>query len=500
MLQTEGQVANSSTSETKSGHSSKWLILLAVMLGSIMGPLDGSIVNTVQPRITQYFNTDIATVEWVPIIYLITISCLVLLYGRLGDMFGYRRIYLFGLGAFTVTSMLCGFSQSIWMLIVFRALQGLAAGMMMSVGYAIITAAFPPKERGKAMGIYAISIAVGLSLGPVLGGVIAQYYSWRYVFFINLPIGIAALLWGSRILPTGSTKKEQHLDWLGALTALVFLLSLILYTNKGEDWGWLSPLSASFLTLGIVFGTLFFWVELTSKQPMLNLTLFRNRVFGFGNLSALFSFMSIYGVIFLTPFYLTFILHKDPLHMGLIMASAPIATLFVAPLSGVFSDRVGARGLAFCGMAVCATALFLLSSLKASSDTTDVVWRLAIFGVGTGLFQSPNNSTVMGSVPGYHRGIASGTLTAMRNVGMALGIAISGAILYNVAPVAASVHHGSLDGTDWQQFLSGLSWAYIGGAILAIASALASLIAAGQRQEAAPEGVPHQTTVAPIIH
>ena len=487
-------MANSTALKTDIAHQSKWLILLAVMLGSIMGPLDGSIVNTVLPSITKHFNTDIATVEWVPIVYLVTISCLVLLYGRLGDMFGHKRIFLYGLGAFTLTSLLCGFSQSIWMLIVLRGLQGLAAGMMMSVGYAIITEAFPPKERGKAMGIYAISIAVGLSLGPVLGGIIANDHSWRWVFFINGPIGIASIIWGARVIPKGSTNRDQRLDWLGALTALIFLLSLILYANKGGDWGWLSPTSASFLALGIVFGILFLWVERTSKQPMLNLKLFGNRAFRFGNLSALLCFMAVYGAIFLTPFYITYMLHEDSLHMGFILAASPIATLFVAPLSGMFSDRVGSRGLAFCGMAICATALFLLSGLNASSDSLDVVWRLAIFGIGTGLFQSPNNSTVMGSVPGWHRGIASGTLVAMRNVGMALGIAVAGAVFYNVAP-AASAQTGAI-GTESEQFLSGLSWAYICGATLAIASALTSLMAAKQRQGAAPEeGITHQTTL-----
>jgi MFS family permease len=176
----------------------KWAILAAVMLGSIMGPLDGSIVNTVLPAITEHFGTEISVAQWVPTIYLLTISCLILLYGRLGDMIGYRTVYLSGLAAFTVTSILCGVSQSIWMLIAFRALQGLAAGMMMSVGYAIVTTAFPPRERGKAMGIYAISIAVGLGLGPTLGGLIAQNLSWRFVFFVNVPIGITAVFWGFR--------------------------------------------------------------------------------------------------------------------------------------------------------------------------------------------------------------------------------------------------------------------------------------------------------------
>ncbi|UCC61117.1 MAG: MFS transporter, partial [Dehalococcoidia bacterium] len=249
----------------------KWLILSAVMLGSFMGPLDGSIVNTVLPDITRYFQTDIALAQWVPTVYLLTISCLILLYGRLGDMIGYKRIFLYGLAAFTVASVLCGSSQSIWMLIAFRAIQGLAASMTMAVGISIVTAAFPPEERGKAMGIYAISIAVGLSLGPTLGGIIAEYSSWRYVFFINVPIGIAALLWGVRIIPRGDTHPGQRLDFAGALTAFIFLSTLLLYANRGEDWGWTSTVPLTLLSCAVVFGALFFWIEKRSAQPMLNL-------------------------------------------------------------------------------------------------------------------------------------------------------------------------------------------------------------------------------------
>ena len=238
----------------RKGIDTKWLILSAVMLGTFMGPLDGSIVNTVLPEITRYFETDIAIAQWVPTVYLLTISCLILLYGRLGDMVGYKKIFLYGLAAFTVVSVLCGVSQSIWMLIAFRGVQGLAAGMMMAVGFAIVAAAFPPAERGKAMGIYAISIAVGLGLGPTLGGLIAEYSSWRYVFFINVPIGIAAVVWGARVIPKSSTNPGQRLDFAGAATAFVFLTSLLLYANRtgagfrplpSSSW-WLRPFPVCF--------------------------------------------------------------------------------------------------------------------------------------------------------------------------------------------------------------------------------------------------------------
>ena len=466
----------------------KWLILSAVMLGSFMGPLDGSIVNTVLPDITGYFHSDIAIAQWVPTVYLLTISCLILLYGRLGDMVGYKRIFLYGLTAFTVASILCGSSQSIWMLIAFRAIQGLAAGMTMAVGISIVTAAFPPAERGKALGIYAISIAVGLGLGPTLGGLIAEYASWRYVFFINVPIGIAALLWGARIIPRGETHPGQSLDWAGAFTAFIFLTTLLLYANRGEDWGWASPVLLTLLAVAVMFAVLFFWIEKKSAQPMLNLALFRSHRFSFASLSALLNFIALYCLVFLTPFYLVYALHYSILKVGLVMAASPLATLFIAPLSGALSDRFGTRVFAVCGMAISALGLYLLSGLTTSSGAWDVIWRLCVAGVGMGIFQSPNNSAIMGSVPPWHRGIAGGILAAMRTVGMVLGIAIAGAVLYNLAPITASAQPGSFSPADIQEFLNGLHWAYISGAGFAGLSALTSLLAV-ERQTANLEEV-----------
>ncbi len=480
-----------SSTHAKAGRpDAKWAILAAVMLGSIMGPLDGSIVNTVLPSITEHFETDISVAQWVPTVYLLTISCLILLYGRLGDMIGYRTVFLSGLAAFTLTSVLCGASQSIWMLIAFRALQGLAAGMMMSVGYAIVTTAFPPSERGKALGIYAISIAVGLGLGPTLGGLIAQHLSWRYVFFVNVPIGITAVFWGYRIIPQSVRKAGQRLDIWGATTAFVFLTSLLLYANRGDGWGWTAPASIVLLATALVSGVTFIWIEKRAAQPMLNLSLFANRVFAFANLSALLNFVATYAVVFLTPFYLSIVLGYDVLRIGLVMAASPVATLVVAPLSGALSDRIGTRPLAFCGMCLSAVGLILLSRLQASSNALDVAWRLAIAGAGAGLFGSPNNSAVMGSVPMVHLGIASGILAAMRNVGMVLGIAVAGAVLYNCAPVTHSMQTGAFGEAEAQEFLCGLRWAYITGACIAGAGALTSLIAGGRRRPAVPPSAP----------
>ncbi|MFC1925325.1 MFS transporter [Chloroflexota bacterium] len=479
----------------RKGIENKWLVLAAVMLGTFLAPLDASIVNTVLPDISRHFKTDISIVQWVPTIYLLTISCLILLYGRLGDMLGYKKIFLYGVAGFTVASALCGVSQSIWMLIAFRAVQGLAAGMLMAVGMAIVTSVFPPAERGKAMGIYAISIAAALGLGPTLGGLIAEYLNWRYVFFVNLPIGVIAVLWGARIIPRGSTIPGQRLDLTGAVTASIFLVTLLLYANRGEDWGWTDPLPLALLGLAVLFGVLFYWVERKADQPMLNLSLFNSRQFSLASLSALLSFIALYGVIFLVPFYLAFILNYSILKVGLIMAASPVAMLLIAPVSGTLSDRIGTRIFTVCGMSIVALGLFLLSDLKESAGAFDIIWRLVITGSGMGMFQSPNNSAIMGSVAPRYMGIASGTIAAMRNVGMVIGIAVAGAVLYTLAPAATMSHQGAFGSAEIEEFLTGLRWAFITGTIFAGLAVLTSIAATDGQEKQAGTGIPSTSQI-----
>jgi EmrB/QacA subfamily drug resistance transporter len=456
---------------------SKWMILSAVMVGVIMGPIDGSIVNVVLPDIARYFGADYSIAQWVPTIYLLAVCSFILLYGRLGDMLGYKRIFLTGVACFVVASFLCGFSQNIWMLIVFRAVQGLSVAMEMALGLAIVTEAFPTSERGKAIGIYATAIATGLMVGPVLGGLIAQYLSWRYVFFINVPIGAAALVWASRILPSGGRKADQYLDWYGAVATFGFLFTIVLYADRGEPWGWTSGPSIGLLVLAAIFGGLFLFIERRAAQPMVKLSLFGNRRFSLACLSALTSFMALYALVFLTPWYLQDAQGRDVLAVGLIMIASPVVSLFVGPASGALSDRIGVRGLAFLGMAINAAGFVFLSQLDASSGSFEVGWRLAVCGLGSGMFQAPINSAIMGSVPPWHRGTASSMLAVMRNAGMAFGIAVAGAIVYNLAPSSISDHTGHFTGQVLGNFVDGLHWAYLAGAALAGLAGVAALFA-----------------------
>jgi len=443
------------------------------MLGGIMGPIDASIVNVTLPTITNSFGAPISIAQWVPLIYLLTISSLLLFYGRLGDILGYKRVYLVGLSCFVVTSALCALAPTIYWLVAFRAIQGIGAGMMMSVPYAILTAVFPPQERGRALGINAISVSVGLALGPTLGGLLTSLWSWRLIFLINIPIGIAGLLWSRKVIPD-LKGQPGCIDVAGAITAFLGLFSFLYFVNRIQGAG-LTLVTGTAVVMAVIAGAYFLHIENRLPEPMVNLSLFKNRTFTLGTVSALLNFASQYILVFLTPFYLQRVIQYAPDKIGLLMTSFPLAVMVVAPFSGSFSDRLGTRGLAIAGASLCAVALVAMALLPVTAPALAIGWRLAFFGLGTGLFQSPNNSSVMGSVPRPHLGIASGILGTARNTGMALGIASAGLILYSLVPpfVIGQEH---LSGPAAIAFLGGMKYAYLLGAGLSSLAAMLTFL------------------------
>lgn len=461
--------------ETASIAARRYAVLAAVMLGGIMGPIDASIVNVILPSIAGYFDVPIATAQWVPLVYLLTISSLLLFYGRLGDIFGYRQIYFTGLACFTVVSAFCGLAPTITWLIIFRAIQGIGAGMMMAVPFAILTAVFPPQERGRALGINAISVSAGLALGPTLGGLLTSLWSWRLIFLINIPIGIVALIWAAQVVPE-LKGKPGRIDFAGAVTAFVCLFSFLFFINRLQQAG-MGLQTGLALAAAIVAGACFIYIEKHAPQPMVDLVLFKNRAFSLGTTASLLNFASQYILVFLTPFYLQRVLHYPPDKVGFLMTCFPLTVMAVAPFSGNLSDRIGTRGLAATGAAICAAALAAMASLPVAAPALAVGWRLSFFGLGTGMFQSPNNSSVMGSVPRLYLGIASGILGTARNTGMALGIAAAGLVLYALVPPDV-IAQQYLGGPESIFFLGGLKYAYLLGGFLSVLAALFSLLRA----------------------
>jgi EmrB/QacA subfamily drug resistance transporter len=413
----------------------KWLILTSVSLGSLMATLDGSIVNIALPAIQTDFGIDLTSIEWVVVAYLLVVGSLLLPFGRLGEVLTFKRVYLLGFAVFTLASVCCGASPNALALVGFRVVQSVGAAMLMAMGPAIVARTFNDRERGRALGLNGVSVAIGLSLGPALGGVLTQVATWRAIFLINAPIGLLAILWAYRVLPVESPGKGQAFDVRGAALSGGAVFALLLALSDGQEWGWTSPAIVALLLGFLLFGTLFLVAESRSLQPLIDLAMFRIRPFAAGLASVVVAFAGLFTATFLLPFLLEQGRGFSPIEAGLLLTPVPITMALVAPLSGTASDRFGPRVLASAGMAIMVLGLLSLTQLTVDFSLPDLIWRLVLLGVGQGLFMSPNSSAVLGSVPRPRVGTASGTLAQMRVNGQALGIALSGAVVATRMPV-----------------------------------------------------------------
>ncbi len=415
------------------GQPRKWSVLAAVGVGTFMSALDSSVVNALLPVMRSALHTSVAGIEWVVTIYLLVVSGVLLGFGRLGDLRGHKDVYVMGFVAFVVSSALCGFSPSVGWLIAFRGVQSLSAAMLFANSPAILTASFPPQERGRALGLQATMTYLGLSVGPPVGGVIASHLGWRWVFFINVPVGAVGLYLSQRAIardrPTGQTPP---FDLAGAGLFFVGLFALLLALNQGHAWGWGAP--ATLLLLGGAAAVLsvFVAVERRRAHPMLDLDLFRDRVFTGSTFSATMSYVANYAIVFLLPFYLVQGRGLDPQHAGLVLMAQPAVMMVMAPIAGTLSDRVGSRGLIVAGLSILTGALLLLSRLGEATPMWKIAAALSVCGLGFGVFIAPNNSRLLGAAPPHRRGIASGVLAAARNVGMVLGVGLAGAVYTTV--------------------------------------------------------------------
>jgi EmrB/QacA subfamily drug resistance transporter len=424
----------------------KWLILTSVSLGSLMATLDGSIVGIALPAIQKDFRIDLSTVTWVVVAYLLVVGSLLLPFGRLGEVLSFKRVYLVGFAIFTVASVCCGAAPNELALIGFRAIQAIGAAMIMSMGPAIVARTFPAHERGRALGLNGVSVSIGLSMGPALGGILTQAATWRAIFLINVPIGIFAIIWAARILPEEEAPQHrQSFDVVGAVLSGVALFSLLLALSEGQSWGWTSLAVVLLFAAFVLFATGLIYVERTAVGPMIDLALFKIRPFTAGLVSVVVAFAGLFTATFLLPFLLQNGRGFSPVEAGLLLTPVPITMAIVGAFSGVASDRFGPRLPASAGMAVMVLGLLSLTQLPADFSLPDLIWRLVLLGIGQGLFMSPNSSAVLGSVPRARVGTASGTLAQMRVNGQALGIALSAAVVAIRLPVhlAESGGHGA---------------------------------------------------------
>ncbi len=417
-----------------------WLVLIVLCGAIFMLLLDTTIVNVAQQKIKEGLNADLSQIQWVLDSYILTYAVLLLSFGRMGDVFGRKRLFVFGMALFTAASALCGASN--WLgeqigvsgvnaLIFSRVLQGLGGAFMMPQTLSLITVVFPPQKRGAAMGIWGGVVALGAVVGPIVGGLIVTNYAWEWVFLINVPVGIVAILATLAIVPESiDPLASKRLDWGGLLLSGAGIFTLVFGLIEGPNWGWTNPVILGLLLASVVLLACFVWWERRAADPMMKLELFQLRNFWVGNVIATTVAFGMLGIFFPMTLFLQGALGFSPIRAGLTMTPMSVTIMIAAPFAGRLTDRIGARWILVTGLSLMTVGIvFIISRI-----TPETTWRtlfpaLIVTGTGMGMTFAPMTAAAMAEVPPRIAGSASGILNTMRNVGQVLGIAVLGSVL-----------------------------------------------------------------------
>lgn len=466
-------------------HRRRWQLLALTSVGAFIAPLDGSIVSVALPSMGSDLRLSFAASMWVQAAYLLTTAVLLIPMGRLADQYGRVRFYLMGIAIFALGSLLAALSINGAWLIGSRIVQGAGGALMIATAAAITTAAFPPNERGRALGINVMAVYIGLSVGPPLGGLLVDSLGWRWIFFINLPIGLMVFLWGSMMLPQSERVDDApRVDVVGATLLGLFLINLLVPLTFATEWGWAAPLTIGLLVISAASLVGFVVVERRVKWPILDLNLLlHNRLFAAANFAALLNYMALFAISVLTAIHLQIVQGRSASATGLLILSQPLIMAALSPFSGRLSDRIGSRVLATGGMVAIATGMVLLGLMPEQAPVWQVAAYLALVGLGMASFSAPNASAIMGSVRRDQLSVASSFMGTMRTAGQALSVALLGGIaasqLGRLGGRLLFTHGGSgasgiatkaVDG-----YAQGYTYAMLAGAALALLGALVSL-------------------------
>lgn len=470
-----------------------WLILLVLCGAVFMLLLDTTIVNVAQQKIKIALEADLSEIQWILDSYILAYAVLILSFGRLGDVFGRKKLFMCGMGIFTLASALCAGSTLISQatgippataLIAARVLQGVGGAMMMPQTLSLITVAFPPQKRGSAMGVWGSVVALGAVLGPIIGGWLVTNYAWEWVFLINVPVGIAAILATLAIVPESVDPfASGRVDWGGILLSGLGTFALVYAAIEGNALGWTSPIILGSFAASFILLTLFIWWESRADDPMLKLELFAIRNFSVANVLAMATSFGMLGVFFPMTVFLQGALGLSPLEAGLAMLPNGLVLMFVAPTAGRLSDKIGARWILVTGLSLMAVGIVaMIRQISPDATQWSFVLPLAITGLGMGMTFAPMTATAMRQVPPRIAGSASGILNTTRNLGQVLGIAVLGAVLQSRLGVHAAESLSQISTLDPD-----------------VGSTLGDLIATG-RVEAIPAALPPGSeTLLPLI-
>jgi EmrB/QacA subfamily drug resistance transporter len=456
----------------------RWWALSCTSLGMLLAATNSGTLIIALPNLERSLHTSLLALVWVILAYLIAATVLVLTAGRLSDLFGRKRAYVGGFLLFAAASLGAGFATSATVLILWRLLQGIGSAFLFANAAALVTDAFPKRQLGLAMGANTMVAAVGLVLGPVLGGALVEI-SWHWVFWFNVPLALAGAAWGGLILHELARQDSvRGLDLLGTATFVVGLTGLVLGVSKGGLSGWGDPVVLAGLACAVVLLPAWVAIERRTRAPMLDLSIFRSRLFAAASAAAFINGLARFALMFLFVFYYQGAQGNDAILSGVKLTPLALGMLVASPLAGIHADRHGSRGLASWGMVLTAAGLAAMTTLDVHTPYWQSMIWLALVGVGSGMFNSPNTAAMMGTVPAHRRGIAAGARMLLQNTGAVLSIAFVMAIVTSAVPKAtlfavfSGVSHG-LSAAKLHPFISNM---HVALWVLVCTSAIGAII------------------------
>lgn len=455
--------------EQKTCSESK-VILFTIMIGAFMSMFDGGVVNVGLPTIAKEFKTDMSAVQWIASIYLLIMSALLPILGMIADNFGRRRMYNAGFLVISVFTLTCGFASSLGMLIVMRIMQAIGGAMVMANGLAIATENYPSSQRGRNIGLLATTLAIGSIAGPPAGGFVIGLWGWRSVFFLTFIVSFIGFIASYFTIPRDKKIREEkfRFDFLGSFLLVLSIITFIFGLSNVNTLGWSNPVIFGSLIICAISTGVFLYCEKRKQNPVINLKLFNNWTFTASILASLISFITMFSPTVLLPFYYQEVLGLSAETTGLYLMAFPIAMALVSTFSGALSDKIGSSFLTSLGLVINGIALVLLANITLNTSAYLILFYVALMGLSLGLFQSPNNSCIMGSVPKNELGAASGITQLIKNIGMVIGIAFS------VALFSAFTDHHTANYA--QNFINGTQKVYICAAVLSLIGAVISAL------------------------
>jgi DHA2 family multidrug resistance protein len=407
----------------------KWLVVIAVMSGAFLVVLDTTVVNVALPKIMAAFGVNVDKIEWIVTAYMIAMAIMMPSVGWLSARVGNKTLFISSLVTFTAASCLSGAAWNVDVLIIFRIFQGIGAGVLMPIAMVIIFEAFPPEERGLAMGVYGIGATFGPAIGPTLGGYLTDQFSWHLIFYINIPVGIIGIVLAAIILPPDQHKKEIYFDILGFITMAVFLGSLLAALSQGQREGWTSFYILTLFAVAAFGLVTFLWAERVAKEPFIDLSVYRTFPHTMATLVFIIQGFGLYGSTFLIPLYFESMLDYTALQAGLLMLPMAVVVAILLPLAGRMADRMDGRIPIAFGVVFSALSLYWLSFVDLRTSQMTAYLMLIVRGIGIGCIFAPLMSLALKCLPPEKTAVGSGLMNVSRQIGGAFGVAIIGVLL-----------------------------------------------------------------------